>query len=167
MFSPTSISIALAMLYNGAANETATAIATALHFTLPLDRLNAAFDAVDLALTTPPADAGAGAFQLSVANSTLDAEGLPHPADLSRQPGGQFGSGVDQVDFMNAPEAARAAINSWVSDETQGEIPTSSEGGPLSATRLVLADAVYFHGDWRRRSPRSARTARSTPRPVT
>ena len=35
VFSPTSISIALAMLYNGAASDTATAIATALHFTLP------------------------------------------------------------------------------------------------------------------------------------
>jgi hypothetical protein len=54
VFSPTSISIALAMLYNGAANDTAQAIASALDFTLPVDRLNAAFNSVDLALTTPP-----------------------------------------------------------------------------------------------------------------
>ena len=123
MFSPTSVSIALAMLYNGAANATATQMATALHFTLPLDRLDAAFDALDLALTTPPADAGTGAFQLSVANSTWTQKGFPIlPAYLDNL-AVSFGSGVDQVDFVGAPRTARAAINSWVSAETQGEIP--------------------------------------------
>src|SRR5579863_2685575 len=77
IFSPTSISIALAMLYNGGANNTATQMATALHFTLPLVRLDAAFNALDLALTTPPADAGTSAFQLSLANSTWTQKGFP------------------------------------------------------------------------------------------
>ncbi len=149
IFSPTSVSIALAMLYNGAANDTATQMATALHFTLPLARLDGAFDALDLALTTPPADAGAGTFQLSVANSTWTQKGFPIlPAYLDNL-AVSFGSGVDQVDFVGAPETARAAINSWVSDETQGQIPTLFPMGTItSSTRLVLADAVYFHGDW-------------------
>jgi serpin B len=64
VFSPASLSIALAMLYNGAANETATQMAATLHFTLPVDRLNAAFDALDLALTAPPTGGGAETFQL-------------------------------------------------------------------------------------------------------
>jgi serpin B len=42
VFSPGSISVALAMLWNGARTETATEIATALHFTLPVDRWSAA-----------------------------------------------------------------------------------------------------------------------------
>lgn len=149
IFSPTSVSIALAMLYNGAANATATQMVTALHFTLPLDRLDAAFDALDLALTTPPADAGAGAFQLSVANSTWTQKGFPILPTYLNNLAVSFGSGVDQIDFVGAPETARAAINSWVSGETQGQIPDLFGPGTItSATRLVLADAVYFHGDW-------------------
>ncbi len=149
IFSPASVSIALAMLYNGAANDTATQMATALHFTLPLARLDAAFDALDLALTTPPADAGTGAFQLSLANSTWTQKGFPILPTYLDNLAVSFGSEIDQVNFMSAPETARAAINSWVSGETQGQIPALlGEGTITSLTRLVLADAVYFHGDW-------------------
>ena len=54
VYAPASISIALAMLYGGAAGTTATEIAQAMHFGLPPERLHPAFDALDLALTAPP-----------------------------------------------------------------------------------------------------------------
>src|SRR5450432_1185813 len=63
VFSPASISIALAMTYGGAAGTTATQMATTLHFSLPPERLHPAFDALDLALESPAAS-GAGAFRL-------------------------------------------------------------------------------------------------------
>jgi serpin B len=149
VFSPTSVSIALAMLYNGAANATATGIAQALHFTLPADRLNPAFDALDLALTTPPAGSDAGTFTLSLADSIWlqkDFSVLPAYLDVLAA---DYGAGVNLVDFGSQPEAARAAINGWVSAETMGLIPTLLPPGAIGAeTRLVLANAVYFHGDW-------------------
>jgi serpin B len=151
VFSPTSISIALAMLYNGAPSgtETATAIATALDFTLPVDRLNAAFDAVDLALTTPPAGADAGTFKLSLADSIWAQQDLAILPPFLDALAVNYGAGVNLVDFEKAPEPARAAINGWVSDETEGVIPMLLPAGSIDATtRLVLANAVYFHGDW-------------------
>jgi serpin B len=52
VFSPASISIALAMTYAGAANATATEMAQALHFTLPQDRLHRAFNGLDQTLVS-------------------------------------------------------------------------------------------------------------------
>jgi serpin B len=149
VFSPTSISFALAMLYNGAAGDTATGIATALHFTLPVDRLNAAFDAADLAITTPPAGADAGTFQLTLADSLWAQQGfsvLPAYLDVLAS---DYGAAVHLVDFITAPESARGAINGWIADQTMQLIPMLLPMGSIdSATRLVLANAVYFHGDW-------------------
>jgi serpin B len=148
VFSPVSISLALAMLYNGAETETATQMATTLHFTLPTDRLNAAFDALDLALTAPPAS-GAGSFQLSLANSAWTQTGFPILAPYLDVLAQDYGAGVNTVDFASAPEAARSAINAWVAGKTQSQIPTLfPEGSIDDLTRLVLANAVYFHGDW-------------------
>ena len=149
VFSPTSISIALAMLYNGAENNTATGIATALDFTLPVDRLNAAFDALDLALTTPPAAGEDGAFQLSLANGTWVQQGFSIvPAYLDAL-AVYFGAGVNLVDFAGASDTARAAINAWVSGKTGGEIAMLLPLGSIDTdTRFVLTNAVYFHGDW-------------------
>ncbi len=150
VFSPASLSIALAMLYNGAGmgTETATQIATVLHFTLPADRLNAAFDALDLALTAP-IGSDPGAFQLSLANSTWvqkDFHILPAYLDVLAE---SYGGGVNTVDFRAAPEDARNAINGWVAGQTQNQIPTLFPAGSIDdLTRLVLADAVYFHADW-------------------
>jgi serpin B len=149
IFSPVSISLALAMLYNGAATETASQMETVLHFTLPPDRLNAAFDALDLALTAPPSGGDAGTFQLALANSTWvqkDFTILPPYLDVLAE---DYGAGIDTLDFVSAPEAARSAINGWVASKTQDEIPMLFPAGTIdSDTRLVLANAVYFHGDW-------------------
>ncbi|MGA9656703.1 MAG: serpin family protein, partial [Polyangia bacterium] len=52
VFSPASISIALAMTYAGAATTTATEMASALHFTLPPAQLHPAFNALDQTLAS-------------------------------------------------------------------------------------------------------------------
>ncbi len=149
IFSPASISIALAMLYNGASTTTATEIAAALRFTLPVDRLNAAFDALDLALTTPPPNGEAGAFQLSLANATWLQKAFPILPSYLEVLAESYGAGVHTVDFETAPDDARTAINAWVASQTQGQIPMLFPAGSIDlSTRLVLANAVYFHGDW-------------------
>jgi serpin B len=151
IFSQTSVSLALAMLYGGAANATATQMAAALHFTLPPERLHPAFNALDLALTTPPAGTAAAAFRLGLANSTWVQDGftvLPAYLDLLAQ---NYGAGLFVENFATAPEAARGAINDWVSTQTEQMIPDLFPPGSITTdTRLVLANAVFFHGDWTR-----------------
>jgi serpin B len=149
VFSPASISIALAMTYAGAAGTTASEIASTLHFALPSARLHPAFDALDLALATPPAGSSPSAFALDIANATWGQRGfsfLTPYLDLLAQ---DYGAGLRTVDFEGAPEPSRAAIDAWVSAQTERRIPQLlPEGSIDSSTRLVLTDAVFFHGDW-------------------
>jgi serpin B len=148
VFSPASISLALAMTYGGAAGTTATEMASTLRFSLPPARLHPTFDALDLALEAPPTG-GDGAFKLSLANALWGQEGftfLPPFLDLLAT---NYGAGLHVVDFAHATEAARLTINQWVSDQTNAKIPKLLAPGVLDAsTVLVLANAVYFHADW-------------------
>jgi serpin B len=150
LFSQTSISNALAMLYAGAETTTETQMADTLHFGLPATRLHAAFNALDLALTTPPPTANAAAFRLEIANSIWIQDGfsvLPGYLDTLAE---NYGTGLFTADFARAPEAARDAINGWVADRTEEQIPTLFPQGTINTlTRLVLANAVFFHGDWK------------------
>jgi serpin B len=150
IYSQTSISTALAMLYAGAGTTTAAQMADTLHFSLPAPRLHAAFNALDLALTTPPRGGSAAAFRLTIANSVWIQEGLAVQPTFLDTLAENYDAGLYLQNFAAAPEPARKAINSWVSDLTEDQIPTLFPAGSIDTlTRLVLANAVYFHGDWK------------------
>lgn len=149
-FSPYSISVALAMTYAGAVGDTASQMASAMHFDLAPDGLHPAFNAVSQALAAQPEQAPDGTpFELSIANSLWGQQDFgfqPAFLDLLAQ---NYGAGLRLVDFAADPEAARLAINDWVSDETRDKIRDLIPAGVLDAlTRLVLANAIYFKASW-------------------
>jgi serpin B len=146
LFSPHSISIALAMTYAGARGQTETQMASTLHFTLPQAQLHPAFDALDLAL----AERGqTGGFQLSVANRMWGQDGYYFLPDFLDVLAVNYGAGLALLDFAGDTEGARTTINDWVSDETVGRIPELIPENVLSdRTRFVLTNAVYFNADW-------------------
>jgi serpin B len=54
-----------------------------------------------------------------------------------------------QVDFEHNLERARADINAWTGEHTDGKIRELFASGTLdNRTRLVLSSAVYFYGKW-------------------
>ncbi|CAO2595713.1 Serpin B9 [Lemmus lemmus] len=58
-----------------------------------------------------------------------------------------YHSELEQLSFATAPEESRKHINTWVSKQTEGEIPELLSGGSVdSETRLVLVNALYFKG---------------------
>ncbi len=147
VFSPFSLSQALAMTYAGARGQTAQQMAQTLHFTLPPDRLHPAFNALDLALQAP--GAGSGAFQLDIANAVWGQKGYPFQAGFLDLLAGNYGAGVRLADFQNAPEPSRQAINQWVSAQTKNKINDLFAAEAIGPdTRLVLVNAVYFHAQW-------------------
>lgn len=61
----------------------------------------------------------------------------------------QHGAGVEAMDFADDPAGSRQAINSWVSDRTEGLIPQLLPEGFIDGqTVLILTDAVYFADRW-------------------
>jgi serpin B len=148
-YSPYSISIALAMTYAGARGDTEQQIGQTLHYRLDQARLHPAFNALDRQLTIPAADADA--FRLSIANSLWGQEGFPWREDYLDTLALNYGAGLRLVDFSgdSRREEARQAINSWVEDETEDRIQDLIPRGVLDElTRLVLANAIYFKGEW-------------------
>ena len=149
-FSPYSLSAALAMTYAGARGETERQMAATLHFTQPQERLHPAFNALDqwLAASSGP---GEEAFRLEVANSLWGEEGFPFRQEFLDLLGQNYGAGMQQVDYVDPDrrEEARLAINAWVEERTQGKIKDLIAKGILDeATRLVLANAIYFKAEW-------------------
>ncbi len=150
-FSPHSISLALAMASVGARGKTATQMASALHFTLPPERLHPAYDALDLALSSRGAGAPAGThpFTLRVVNSMWAAPNMMLAPPFLDTLATSYGAGVRLTDFGAAPDASRESINRWVSDETNARIPALLSKDDITGnTRLVLVNAVYFKAAW-------------------
>jgi serine protease inhibitor len=143
-FSPESISTALAMAYAGARGDTASEMATALHFTLPPGQLHPAMGALLRDLNAPHSD-----YQLSVANALWAQQGYTFLDEFLNLLKTDYGAGLQQVDFKAATEAARSTINQWVEQKTQDKIKDLLGPGALRPdTRLVLTNAIYFKGNW-------------------
>ena len=159
IFSPYSISLAMAMVSAGAREQTASQIDSAMHFDLPSAQLHPAFNALDSSLESLGVPQGTPAptdefnsgddFQLSIANQLwgqADFSFLSEYLDLLAQ---NYGAGLRTLDFEKDPEAARKVINDWVSEQTKQKINDLFAQGTINTdTRLVLANAIYFKASW-------------------
>ena len=152
-YSPYSISLALAMTYAGARNETAEQMADTLQFLLEQDKLHPAFNWLDAELASRGEGAqgkGGEEFRLNIANAIWgqkDYDFLPAFLDVLAE---NYGAGLRILDFITETEASRLAINQWVSDQTEGRIKDLIPQGAIDAlTRLVLTNAIYFNAAWK------------------
>jgi serpin B len=149
VFSPYSLSTAFAMTYAGARNQTHDEMKSTLHFDVPDPQLHEAFNAIARGLPTALVDDDT--FHLEVNNSLWADKRAPiEPAFLDTL-AVNYGAGVFLPDFVNQPEAARKAINAWVSQRTAALIPMLIGPGVIDAgTRFVLTNTVYLKAKWRK-----------------
>lgn len=154
VFSPASIVTALAMTYAGANGTTAQEMADTLHFSLSGDALHKAFNSLDAALESrswqqKSAEGKDEGVLIKTANSLWAQKDLTFEQAFLDTLAADYGAGVRLVDYQTAAEAARKAINKWVSDNTNAKIPELIGQGVLDAlTRLVLVNAVYLDATW-------------------
>ena len=151
-YSPHSISLALAMTYAGAGGQTASQMANTLRFSLPQDRLHAAFNGLDLQLASRGADVqsqdGEG-FRLNVVNAVWGQQGHPFQEAFLDVLAESYGAGVRQADFRETPEESRLVINDWVAESTEDRIRDLIPPDVINPlTRMVLTNAIYFNASW-------------------
>jgi serpin B len=146
VFSPFSISTALAMLEAGASGTTDAELRAALHFSLAPSQLAPAYGAL---LTSLDTGRGFGAYSLATADRLFGQQGFAFQQPYLDTTKINYHAPLQPLDFVTAPDTARATINDWVSTQTDAKIPELFPAGSITTdTRLVLANAILFKGDW-------------------
>lgn len=143
-FSPTSISLALGMLYAGSNGTSLSQLSSVLGFTSAglLDR-NAALLAYKSLLETNSQN-----VTLDIANTVLFQNSVVILDEYKRELAEYFKAEARSVDFARDGTRAAAEINEWVRAKTQGKIAKLLDGPlPMNTVALIL-NAVYFRGTW-------------------
>lgn len=144
--SPASVSGAFALLYPGAAGETATQMADLFGYdAVPAMAFPAAQQALNEAVVADTDKA-----KLTVANAVWLREGSTLQDTYRTAVEDVMKAKVALVDFTQ-PAAAASLINGWVEDHTNDKIhdliPPSAIKPDL--TELILTNAVWFKADWK------------------
>lgn len=156
VFSPASIALALAMTSAGAKGATLQEMNEVLHITDPstihrsMNGLDSALAAVNKSKdNTTDGGEGVSEVQLSIANSLWGQSGLSFEQAFLDLLSSEYGAGMELVDYIGDPEAARQAINEWVATETRDRIPELLAQGVITVdSRLTLVNAIYLKANW-------------------
>jgi serpin B len=142
--SPASITTGLAMAWGGARGETATQMKQVLHFEGGTEPVMRAAGALSRSLVDPKRP-----LVFRIANRLFGEKTYRFEAAFLEATRTAFGAALEPTDFRHAPESAREAINRWVEAQTEKRIcDLIPSEGVTKETRLVLANALYFLGDW-------------------
>lgn len=146
--SPTSVESCVLMALVGARGQTADQIAQVLH--VAGDQLADPGRLLDrsLALADRPPHTKNPTADLVIANSAWIQQGFPIRDAYRQLLQASARASFEQLDFSKTAEAA-GAINGWVDTKTRHKIRELISPSALdSSTRMVLANAIYFKGQW-------------------
>jgi serpin B len=142
--SPASVSTALAMAWGGARGGTAVQMGQVLRFEGPPEAMMQASGRLAASLQDPSRP-----IVFRIANRLFGEKTVDFEAAYLEATRAAFGAALEPVDFKRGAEASRRLINGWVEEKTEKRIrDLIPPGGVSRETRLVLANAIYFLGDW-------------------
>ncbi|HCM40843.1 MAG: hypothetical protein A2070_05415 [Bdellovibrionales bacterium GWC1_52_8] len=140
IFSPFSISTALAMLAGGASGKTAAQFYQTFGVRSSPVEFQTGFGKLSKQLSVPGFES-ANRIWVDQRFSIL-----PGYGQFTRK---HYGAEAEKLNFQKEAEASRLAINNWVEDRTRNRIKDLFKPGDITpTTRLVLANAVYFKALW-------------------
>ncbi len=140
--SPASISMALAMTYNGADGETKDAMARTMEIeNIDIEVFNKAYADLRTILQNPDPH-----VQISIANSLWMRKGMSFYKEFLDINEKYYGARVEELDF-NSPEASKT-INDWVRKQTKEKIEKIVDDIIEPDTIMYIINALYFKGSW-------------------
>ncbi|WOV87879.1 serpin family protein [Sporosarcina oncorhynchi] len=141
-FSPASLWMALAIVYNGADGETKTEMAEAMQAQgIDVADLNKANASLMTALNKDSDN-----IQLTIANSIWLNEEFNLQKDFAKRTEDYFNAQTHQI-TISSNEASKK-INEWVKKATNAKIDKMVDD-PLDSNLVALVlNAIYFKGDW-------------------
>ena len=145
-YSPSSLSIALAMTSMGARGNTAEQLNKALHWEgLSQDKLHDNEKEFLVALQKSNTKGN----ELTTANRLFVQKDFSLSREFAEGIKKFYDAGIASVDYQKDAEGARREVNKWVEEKTKQKIKNLiAEGVFNSLTRLTLVNAVYFKGFW-------------------
>jgi len=145
-FSPYSIFSAIGMLYEGANGKTKDEIGDVFYF--PSDDANRLMGLKDLNNVINKKEKK---YSLHVANALWMQKEYKLLESYLKTVKDNYDGELRNLDFKKESEKSRVTINKWVEDKTNDKIKDLIPPGVInSLTRLVLTNAIYFKGDWKR-----------------
>lgn len=144
MFSPYSMSAALAMVYEGAQGGTASEIQKVFHFPTDKLALQSSMSSIINRFNMPHEG-----YELKTANALWAQSSFPFLENYLSLIDSKYGGKATNVDFMSAAESARLLINDWAAKNTNDRIKDLLAAGSIKPdVRMILANAIYFKGTW-------------------
>jgi serpin B len=144
--SPFSVSNTLAIMYAGARGNTKDQMARTLKFSMNQDEVVHAFGTINSRLNQLKAS---GNIRIDTANSIWPQKGYDIAPQFFELVQRNYGEAIIPIDYGKNPEEARQTINQWIAKKTRETIKDMIPQGSLDqGTRLALASAIHFKGDW-------------------
>ena len=145
-FSPYSISTCMAMTYAGARGNTEAQMSRVFGFDTNQQQFASSFGQLQ---TQIESEQQTNSIELNIANALWTQVGFPFLADFLDTATNQYQANINQADFTTEAAAVAQAINEWVAQQTQNKIQNLVPPSAITAaTRLILANAIYFKGAW-------------------
>ena len=145
-YSPSSISIALAMTFMGARGDTAKQMSEALHWeAMTSDQLHDQqrhfLDALQ--------ESNDEGNELLAANRLFVQKSFIIEQEFLEGTKRFYNAEMALTDYQKDPEGARKEVNDWVENKTKENIKNLIPEGIIdSSTELTLVNAIYFKGIW-------------------
>ncbi|MEG1912734.1 MAG: serpin family protein [Cloacibacillus sp.] len=139
-FSPLSISMALALAYEGAAGETREEMRKVLHFD---NDISAQYKAILNIIKNTPPEAG----EVLIANAIWPDKNLSARKEYMEKLRKYYDSEAIELDYTDVDQAV-SAINNWTNEKTRGEIKEVVTHDDFKDTFLSISNAIYFIAEW-------------------
>ena len=144
MFSPYSISSALAMTYEGARENTADEMANVLDFPEDINQLRN-----DYKNSYNKINGEHEGYSLSTANAIWAQKDYVFLEDYTSDVEKYYGGKATNLDFKTDKKHSVDIINEWVEDKTNNRIKDLVPDTISEDTKLILTNAVYFKNEWK------------------